>query len=232
MLLDLKILLLTLLLLALVLMATFLPIEQILTGIQMWAELHPSSAVFIVMGCFILGSLMLLPTSLMTMLAGFLFGLVQGFAVVWTGGMIAALIGFWISRSFARNAIERRIRRKATFIAIDRAIRRKGLFVVLLTRVAMVLPYTLLNYSLGLTGVSLRDYVLGTAIGSILPVFLYVYLGTTVSNIAAIVHGDIHLSETEMLFATAGLVVILVFVLLIVRASSKILKEELLAVQD
>jgi len=232
MLLALKTLLLIILIGALLLAAFVLPVEQVLITIQNWAATNPSSALLILAACLIVGTLLMLPVSLMTMLAGFLFGLIQGFALVWTAGLFASVIAFWISRYFARTWIERRIRRNPTFTAIDKAIRRKGLLVVLLTRIVMILPYPALNYSLGLTSVSLRNYVIGTGIGSALPVFLFVYLGTTVSNVAAIINGDVHLGNTEILIAASGLIVIIAVVLLIVRASGKILKEELLATRQ
>jgi uncharacterized membrane protein YdjX (TVP38/TMEM64 family) len=217
------------LLLAVVLSAIFLPIDQIMTGIQNWAEVNQSSAVFIVTVSIILGTLLLLPVSLMTMLAGFLFGLAQGFFVVWIASLVASTAAFWIGRSFARPWIEHKIHRKTTFVAIDRAIRRKGFLVVLLTRLVMVLPYPALNYSLGLTSVSPRDYLLATNIGGVPPFFLFVYLGTTVSDIAAIINGDVRLEGNEMLLGLTALFVVVGLVLLIVRVAGKTLKEELLA---
>jgi uncharacterized membrane protein YdjX (TVP38/TMEM64 family) len=217
------------LLLAVVLSAIFLPVEQIVTGIQNWAETNQSSAIFIVTACIILGILLLLPMSLMTMLAGFLFGLAQGFLVVWFASLVASTIAFWIGRSFARPWIERKIQRKTTFVAIDRAIQRKGFLVVLLTRLVMVLPYPALNYSLGLTNVSMKDYILATNIGGVPPFFLFVYLGTTVSNIAAIINGDVRLEGNEMLLGLTALLVVVGLVLLIVRIAGRTLKEELLA---
>ena len=217
------------LLLVVILSAVFLPVEQILTGIQNWAETNPSSAVFIVTAGIIFGTLLLLPVSLMTMLAGFLFGLAQGFVVVWVASLVASTAAFWIGRSFARPWIERKIQRKTTFVAIDRAIQRKGFLVVLLTRLVMVLPYPALNYSLGLTSVSPRDYLLATSIGSVPPFFLFVYLGTTVSNITAIINGDVRLEGNEMLVGLIALLVVVGLVLLIVRVAGKTLKEELLA---
>jgi uncharacterized membrane protein YdjX (TVP38/TMEM64 family) len=218
--------------LALVLSAFFLPVEQIITGIQGWAESNPSSAIFIVTASITAGILLLLPASLMTMLSGFLFGLVQGFIVIWVASLIASTIAFWIGRSFARPWIERRIQRKTTFVAIDRAIRRKGFLVVLLTRLVMVLPYPALNYSLGLTSVSLRDYVLASSIGAAPPFFLFVYLGTTVSDVAAIITGDVTLEGKELLFGTIALIAVVCIVLLIVRVAGRILKEELIAARD
>jgi len=101
--------------------------------------------------------------------------------------------------------------------------------VVLLTRLVMLLPYALLNYTLGLTGVGLKDYVLATGIGSVPPFFLWVYLGTTVSDIAAILNGEIHLDRAELLVAIAALLVVTGLVLMIVRVAGKILRAELAA---
>ena len=203
-----------------------------MTGIQRWTEANQSSAAFVVTACTILGTLLLLPLSLMTMLAGFLFGLVQGCAVVLTANLIASTAAFWIGRSFARPWIERKIQRKTTFVAIDRAIQRKGFLVVLLTRLVMVLPYPGLNYSLGLTSVSLRDYVLGTNIGSVPAFFLFVYLGTTVNDITAIINGDISLEGREMLIGITALLAVVFLVLLIVRIAGKVLKQELVAARE
>jgi len=220
------------LLVAVVLTAIFLPLEQILNEIQQWSNDNRRTAIFIVGAFIIVGVLLMLPASLMMMLAGFLFGVVKGFAVVWVAGLIASTIAFWLGQSIARPWIERRIRRKSIFLAIDRAIQRKGFLVVLLTRLVMVLPYPALNYSLGLTGVRLRDYVLGTNIGMVPPIFLMVYLGTTVSNVAAIMSGDVTLEGREMMIAIAALLVVLAVIAAIVRVAAKVLKEELVAAEE
>jgi uncharacterized membrane protein YdjX (TVP38/TMEM64 family) len=226
---TLRTLLIPALILAVVISAVFLPVEQLITALQSWAVTHQSSALLVITVSIILGTLLLLPLSLMMMLAGFLFGLGQGFAIVWIAGLIASSTAFWIGRSFARDWIERRIQRQPTFMAIDRAIQRKGFLVVLLTRLVMLVPYPWLNYSLGLTNVSFRDYALATNIGSMPTFFLFVYLGTTVSNIAAIVNGDISLEGSELVIAILGLATVAGLVLLIVRVAGRILKEELIA---
>ena len=115
-----------------VLSASFLPLEQMATGLQGWVEANESWAFLIVFVCITLGILLMLPASLMMMLAGYLFGLAQGFAAVWIAGLIASTAAFLIGRSIARPWIERKFRRKTSFMAMARAIRRKGFLVVLL----------------------------------------------------------------------------------------------------
>lgn len=225
-------LLIAIVLIAVTLTAIFLPVEEIMKSIQAWVNSNPSSAVFVVTASITLGTLLLLPLSLMMMLAGLLFGLLQGFFVAWVAGLIASSAAFWIGRTFARPWIERKIQRNAIFTSIDRAIYRKGFLVVLLTRLVMVIPYPALNYSLGLTNVSFREYLLATSLGAIPPFFLFVYLGTTVNDIAAIINGDVSLDGNEIVIGSIALVAVISLVLMIVRIASKTLKEELLATQE
>jgi len=215
------------LLAAVIITATLLPLEQLLSGIQQWTEVNPSDALYIVTAALVIGILLMLPASLMLMLAGFLFGLTKGLAAVWLAGLVASTLAFLLGRSIARPWVERKIQRKTIFIAIDRAIRRKGFLIVLLTRLVLVLPYPALNYSLGLTNVSLKDYLLGTNIGMLPPMFLFVYLGTTVSNIADIMSGEITLQRNEWLIGALALIAVVSVVAFIIRKASVVLREEL-----
>lgn len=220
-------LLLLLLATGLIFLAVLLPVEQLVVALQQWAEANQSRAFVVVTACIMLGLLLMLPSSVLMMLAGLLFGLAKGMAAIWLAGLVASAIAFWIGRTAARPLIERRIRRRPVFQAIDRAIQRKGLLVVFLTRIVMLIPFPALNYSLGLTGVRFRDYLIGTNIGMLPPYFLFVYLGTTVSDVAAIMSGNISLERNEILAGIIALIAVLLIVGLIVRASARVLREEL-----
>ncbi|MEL6502347.1 MAG: VTT domain-containing protein, partial [Cyanobacteria bacterium J06623_1] len=71
------------------------------------------------------------------------------------------------------------------FSAIDRAVGQEGFKIVALTRLSPVFPFNLLNYGLGVTGVSLKDYVLAS-IGMIPGTIMYVYIGSLAGSIATI----------------------------------------------
>jgi uncharacterized membrane protein YdjX (TVP38/TMEM64 family) len=62
---------------------------------------------------------------------------------------------------------------------------KEGLKIVLLTRLSPIFPFNLLNYGLGVTGVSLKDYVLGS-VGMIPGTIMYVYIGSLAGSIATI----------------------------------------------
>lgn len=207
--------------------AAFLPVEQIISQLQQWAESEPEMAVWIVGSSFLLGVILLLPVSPIVMMAGFLFGLTKGFLLIWITGLIASSLAFWIGRTAARSWVERKVKHNRTFAAIDRAVSQNGLGVVLLTRLAMVFPYGPLNYSLGLSGVSFRDYLLGTNIGIIPAFFLVVYLGTAVSDAASVLSGDVQLERGELLIGFLFLMLVLIAAAFIIRSSLRILRQEL-----
>jgi len=60
---------------------------------------------------------------------------------------------------------------------------RNGLPVVLFLRLVPVFPFNGLNFGLGLTKVTVRNYVLGTFIGIIPGTFVFVYLGSSLATL-------------------------------------------------
>lgn len=215
-----------------ILAAIFLPVEQILYGIQDWSRQAGPVAYVVVAAAFAFAVTFSLPTSPFMLLAGFLFGVIKGLTVMWFGGMVGSALAFWLARTVARDWIERRLKRKVFFSALDRAIGRRGLLVVLLTRMVMVIPYPLLNYALGLTQVRFRDYFIGTNVGMILPFALFVFLGTTASDVTAIMRGDVHLGRNEWIVAGLVFVGVIGLIFLTVRLAGKTLREELLAAEQ
>lgn len=212
---------------AIILAAIFLPLERLAMEAKVWADSNPTSAPYLVGAGLVCGILLLLPVSIMWMLSGLLLGLAKGFLVACLAGIVASLLAFVLGRFMARPWLERRIHRKPLFVAIDRAIQRKGFLVVLLCRLVMVLPYPAFNYVLGLTAVGTRSFVLGTALGIAPPMMLFVYLGTTVGSIAAVMQGDITFGQQQWITAAVVLAFALTLVALLIRKAGAALKEEL-----
>lgn len=212
---------------AFVMCAIFLPLDRVLEQVQQWASESPKQAVWLVGATFILAVMLLLPVSPIVMLAGFMFGLVNGLLLVWTVGFISSTLAFWVGRRFARPWVERRLRRRTALTAADHAIARNGLMVVLLARLSLVIPFGPLNYSLSLTGVKFRDYLLATNIGMIPAYFLPVYLGMTASDVAAILGGDLRLSSSEWAASLAFMVSVFAVIGIVVRLALVKLRQEI-----
>lgn len=128
------------------------------------------------------------PGSWLTLAAGAIFGLARGVAFVFIGAAVGATLAFLVSRYLARSAVERRIAGNEKFAAIDRAVGEQGLKIVFLLRLSPVFPFNALNYGLGLTKVSLRDYVIAH-LGMLPGTLLYVYYGRLAGDIAALAGG-------------------------------------------
>ena len=125
---------------------------------------------------FIAATAGIIPASLVGMAAGALFGVAGGFVVSTSGLFLGALAAFWLSRSAFRARIERAMSGKSQLRNLDAALGRDGWRLVCLLRASPLTPFVATSYLLGLSAVSLRDYMFGTL--AALPALLgYVSLG-------------------------------------------------------
>lgn len=138
---------------------------------------------------YIVATVAFLPGSILTLGGGAVFGVVPGFIYVFTGATLGATLAFLVGRYGARDWVSKKIEGNPKFKAIDRAIGKEGFKIVLLTRLSPAFPFVLLNYALGVTQVSLRDYLLGF-IGMIPGTLMYVYMGSMAHDLALIGSGD------------------------------------------
>lgn len=134
---------------------------------------------------YIIATVAFLPGSVLTLGAGVLFGVIQGSIYVFIGSTIGATLAFLVGRYLARGWISRKIAGNQKFSAIDRAVGQEGFKIVALTRLSPIFPFNLLNYGLGVTGVSLKDYVIAS-IGMIPGTVMYVYIGSLAGSLATI----------------------------------------------
>jgi uncharacterized membrane protein YdjX (TVP38/TMEM64 family) len=119
----------------------------------------------------------ILPASLIGVAAGAVFGLPIGFVVAAVSTLAGAMLAFLLSRSVFRPVIARRLERSPRLRNIDRAVGRDGWKLVLLMRMSPVMPFAATSYLLGLSAVSMRNYLLGT-LGSLPALGGYVFIGT------------------------------------------------------
>ena len=129
-----------------------------------------TGAVFL---CALVG---IVPGGLLGVAAGAIFGVVAGFAASAAGIMAGAVAAFVLARGVARPWARELLRRGGFLARLDGAISAEGWRLVALLRISPVMPFSLTSYALGLSGVSLRDYTMGTVAS--LPALLgYVIIG-------------------------------------------------------
>jgi uncharacterized membrane protein YdjX (TVP38/TMEM64 family) len=177
--------------------------------------------VFIVL--YILGAILFVPGSILTIGAGVVFGLLRGAILVSIGATIGAIAAFLIGRYFARDWVRGQLEGNPKFAAIDNAVGREGWKIVLLTRLSPVFPFNLLNYAFGLTAVTLRDYALATWIGITPGTVLYVYIGSIGGNLATA--GNSHRTPAQWALNIVGLAATVAVAVYASRIASRALKD-------
>lgn len=175
---------------------------------------------------YIVAAVAFLPGSILTLGAGVVFGVALGSLYVFIGATIGAIAAFLVGRYLARGWVEKKIAGNEKFAAVDRAVGREGLKIVLLTRLSPVFPFNLLNYAYGVTGVSLKDYILGT-IGILPGTIMYVYLGSLAGNLATLGAGNQPGNPTiEWTIRIVGFIATVAVTLYVTKIARKALNEE------
>lgn len=150
-------------------------------------DLGPLGPVAFILG-YVVASVAFVPGALLTLAAGAVFGVGLGTVYVLIAATLGSAAAFLVSRHLARGVFERRLGKNPRFAAIDQAISREGRKVVFLLRLSPVFPFTLLNYALGLTRISLADFV-AASIGMLPGTLLYTYTGKIAGDLAAVASG-------------------------------------------
>ncbi len=168
---------------------------------------------------------LVIPGALLTLAAGFAFGVVLGTVVVSAASTTTAAIAFWLGRTLARGWVEAKIAAGPKFRAIDRAVADNGFKIVLMTRLSPVFPFTLLNYAFGLTKVRFRDYLVASWVGMLPGTVLYVYLGSTIGEIADLAAGKVERTPAQTALFWGGLAAAVVVVIFVTRIARNALKQ-------
>jgi uncharacterized membrane protein YdjX (TVP38/TMEM64 family) len=163
---------------ALFLAMKFLPVQQWLRSFNDWVGQMGVAGIFIFIGVYAVATVLLAPGAILTIGAGFAFGLWKGFLAVSAGSTLGAALAFLVARFIARDRVEAIAKGNEKFRNIDNAIGKQGAKLVFLLRLSPVIPFNLSNYLYGLTGVKFWPYVLASWLGMMPGTLLYVYIGT------------------------------------------------------
>jgi uncharacterized membrane protein YdjX (TVP38/TMEM64 family) len=133
-----------------------------------WMREHPLFGPFSYICMLVLTSLIFIPPSVLIFAAGFTFsalygkvGIIVALVSSYIGSTIGGAIGFVRARYMTRDLIEILIRRYPMIRAVDAAIVRNSLRVMILLRLNCLIPFGVLNYVFGITGVPWEAFVLG-----------------------------------------------------------------------
>ena len=213
--------------LALLLAVTLLPIQPWLAAGTQWIETHRTLAWAAFVGAYIVATVLIMPGSVLTLAAGFVFGLPLGLVLVSAGSVLGAVSAFLVGRFFARDWVAERIATLPRMRALDMATQHEGFTIVFLARLSPVFPFNLLNYAFGLTAVRLRDYFLASWIGMLPGTILYVYIGSVAKDLTELTSGGIQSGMAGRVLLLVGLAATLVLTVIITRKATRTLNAHL-----
>ncbi len=122
-------------------------------------------------------TVLLFPAVVVTLAGGALFGVVAGSLITLVAALLGATIAFVIGRRLGQTNVQRLLGGRAT--RWEEWMRQRGFVALLYARLVPIVPFNLLNYAAGMTGISLRSYVAATAIGIAPGTVAYTALGST-----------------------------------------------------
>ena len=121
-----------------------------------------------------------LPTSILAIAGGLIFGPLRGVGLVLAGATTRACTQYGMARWLGRPGVERFLRGRLA--SLDRRISERPFLSVLLIRLIPNVPYDLQNYGLGFSRVGFGPYLLATALGIIPNCIAFVSVGHTLFN--------------------------------------------------
>jgi uncharacterized membrane protein YdjX (TVP38/TMEM64 family) len=140
------------------------------------------------------------PRTALSLLAGVIAGFWGGLALALSSGVLGALAGFGLARWLGRETVTRLAGPRLA--RADALLTRRGALAVLSGRLIPVTPFTLVSYAGGLSGIRLRPYLLGSAVGLVPGTLLHVTIGATVG--AGGSGGSLRLLVSVLPLALAG----------------------------
>jgi uncharacterized membrane protein YdjX (TVP38/TMEM64 family) len=147
----------------------------------------------LVVGLFVAGGLTFVPVTVMIVLTVVVLGPLRGLAFAVLGVLTSAAVGYAVGRLLGRHLVRRIAGRRLNRLTARLA--RRGALAVAAARVLALAPFTSMNLVAGASRVPLRDYALGTVLGTV-PGVIAIALGT--DGVMALTHR----------FAIAGLALV------------------------
>jgi phosphatidylserine/phosphatidylglycerophosphate/cardiolipin synthase-like enzyme/uncharacterized membrane protein YdjX (TVP38/TMEM64 family) len=121
------------------------------------------AAPLIVLPAYLVGTLIMLPITLMIVATAFMFGTLTGFFYSILGCLLAAVGTYIIGWSLGRNTVSHLAGSRLN--RLSRRLARHGVLAVTTVRIIPVAPFTIINLVAGASHIRFRDFVLGTIFG-------------------------------------------------------------------
>lgn len=156
--------------------------QALIDQIQTFITYNPEHTWLTIVFVKVVGAVLFVPGSPTTLLAGSLLGKVHGVTATLVGSYIGSAAAFLMPRYLFRDWVARKFLPKYPKLKeYEELLFTSGFKTVLFLRLVPLFPFNILNYILGVTRVTFKDYFLGTLIGIVPGTIVYVYLGDSIA---------------------------------------------------
>ena len=156
-------------------------IRETLAGLGGWAPIV-YMAMFAVLPAFFF------PVAVLALAGGLVFGLWLGALYTFIGAVINCSVMFWMARHWGREKIRAVIEARLAPQWQQRLSKlegRGGFLLLIILRLIPAVPYNLINYAFGLTGMKYPVYILASALGIIPGTFAFINIGDKAMDVTS-----------------------------------------------
>ena len=157
-------------------LSTWLTPQQLQQALQQTGGWAP----VLYIGLFILLPTFFFPVAVLALAGGLLFGLWWGSVYTFIGAVLNCALMFLLARYVGRSQVQRLVEPKLSpqwQRRLQMADGKEGFLLLIILRLIPAVPYNLINYTFGLTGISFSSYLLASAIGIIPGTFAFINIG-------------------------------------------------------
>jgi len=177
------------------------------------------------LGGYVVLATLQMPVWLLAATAGFLWGVGEAVPLVALANALAAALNFLLARTLLGGVVARLVVRSARWEAIQTALSGDARRVAMLLRLAMFIPFNLVNYAFGLSGARLRTFLGGATIGALPVIAMQAWGGTLLGTIEALWNAQERFDPTWTALATGvGLGAVIAACVLVARAAGRALR--------
>jgi phospholipase D1/2 len=168
---------------------------------------HPI-APLVVIGAYTVGSMVLIPVTVLITATALAFGPLLGFTYSLLGCVVSATLTYGLGYLLGHETI--RSLAGAQWGRLSHRIAQYGLLAILIVRVVPVAPFVVLNVMAGASHIRLRDFVLGTCLGMFPGLLVMTMFGNHLEDV-------IRHPKVETFLVLAGLIALIVLLSLWTR---------------
>lgn len=170
--------------------------------------------------------LALLPSVMLTLAAGFLYGPIHGSVLIVVGETIGALISFSIVRTGKVQRWTQKFRNSDLVNYINLIMQTSSWQLVASIRMIPMFPFKLSNYVFGLTNVRVQHYIIGTLVG-LWPITLFnTYIGSLSGDLLSLGQSQADRTVGDWTVIIVGFILVVIFMIYTTLRSQRLLRKQ------